>query len=82
MAKHGIVEVDAEGVVTLKESSGLIGMVGDAATSLIAHQKAAIGYTKWIQLGAVAGLANMSGVQSTTGKVGFGVLGKNYYIGG
>lgn len=82
MAKHGVVVIDETGKPTLEESSGLIGMAADAVTSVFAHQKAAVGYTKWLQLGAVAGLFNMAGVQSTTGKVGVGILGKNFYIGG
>lgn len=82
MAKHGVVVISDEGVATLEESSGLIGMAADAATSVFAHQKAAVGYTKWLQLGAVGAVFNMAGVQSTTGKVGVGILGKNFYIGG
>lgn len=82
MAKHGVIELNAEGVPTLKESSGVIGMATDAATSLLAHQKAAVGYTKWLQLGLVGAAFNMAGVHSTTGKLGVGVAGQNYYIGG
>mgnify|MGYP001076449001 CR=1 FL=1 len=82
MAKHGVIEISATGTPTLKESSGIIGMAADAATSVFAHQKAAVGYTKWLQLGMVGAVFNMVGVHSTTGKFGLGVVGKNYYLGG
>lgn len=82
MAKHGVVVVGETGVLTLDESSGVIGYASDALTSIFASQKAAVGYTKWVQLGIVAAVSNMAGVHSTTGKVGVGIVGKNYYIGG
>lgn len=82
MAKHGIIVVAEDGTTTLETSEGIIGMTADAVTSLVAHQKAAVGYVKWIQLGLVGGLFNMLGIQSTTGKVGVGVAGKNFYVGG
>lgn len=82
MAKHGVITVDATGALTMDESSGVIGYIADGATSLFAHQKAAVGYTKWVQLGLVGAAFNMAGVHSTTGKFGLGIIGKNYYIGG
>lgn len=82
MSKHGVILVGAEGELTLDESSGVIGYASDALTSLFAHQKAAVGYTKWLQFGIVGAAFNMAGVHSTTGKIGVGVVGKNYYIGG
>lgn len=81
MAKHGVIEISADGTPTLRLSTGIIGMAADAATSVFEHQKAAVGYTKWLQLGMVGAIFNMAGVQSTTGKIGLGIAGKNYYVG-
>lgn len=80
--KSGLITVAEDGTVGPLVPSTGFGIFTDAAKNVVSLNTAAVGYTA-----AVKGIfhfliGNVAGVQSTTGKIGVGVLGKNYVMGG
>lgn len=81
MAKHGVITVSEEGVPTLVEGTGVVNYVTDALTTIFSSQKVAVGHAATVQKVALVVAGNMAGVQSTTGRLGVGALGRNIYFG-
>lgn len=81
MAKHGVITVSEAGVPTLVEGTGVVNYLSDALTTVFSSQKVAVGHAATVQKIALVAAGNVAGIQSTTGKLGVGVLGKNIYLG-
>lgn len=81
MAKHGVVSIDADGVATFKDGAGVVNYASDAVSTLFSTDKAVVGYGAILQKIGLFTLGNMTGVHSSTGRLGIGVLRKNIYFG-
>lgn len=82
MAKHGVVAVNAEtGDATFTEGAGVLKYATDALSTLVATDRAVVGYGSIVQKVALFLGGNMVGVHSTTGRLGIGALRKNIYFG-
>lgn len=81
MAKHGVVSVNAAGVVTFTEGAGVVKYATDAVSTLISTDKAVVGYGALVQKIGLFALGNMAGVHSGTGRLGFGIMRKNVFFG-
>lgn len=79
--KHGIVEIDAEGVVKFVDGAGALKMVTDALTTVASTTKAPVGYTALIQKAGLVLAGNVIGVHSASGRAGVGVAGRNIFFG-
>lgn len=76
MSKHGTVTVDAAGVPTFTEASGVINYVKDAATTVFSTTKAPVGYAAVVQRIGLVAIGNMVAVHSLTGGLGVSALGR------
>lgn len=81
MAKHGVVSVNAEGVTTFTEGTGIVKYASDALSTIIATDKAVVGYGALVQKIGLFALGNVAGIHSGTGRLGVGIMRKNIFFG-
>lgn len=81
MAKHGVVSVNAEGVVTFNDGTGVARYASDALSTLISTDKAVVGYGALVQKIGLFALGNVAGIHSGTGRLGIGIMRKNIFFG-
>lgn len=81
MAKHGVVSVNAEGVTTFTEGTGVVEYASDALSTLISTDRAVVGYGALVQKIGLFALGNVAGIHSGTGRLGIGIMRKNIFFG-
>lgn len=69
------------GALDTPTASTGFGIITDGVKSALSLNTAAFGWPKAVELGLMFLAGNVAGVQSTTGKIGVGILGKNYLMG-
>lgn len=79
--KQGIVKIDGAGAATFEEGSGAVNMVMNAVKTIPSMTSAPVGYASAIQKVGLVLAGNALGINSTTGRLGVGVAGRNIYFG-